>query len=68
MSNKNSLEPREVETIGVRLWPSINYANPNNKDWYQIMAKFTDHLIVPDLCTLATTRYYNIIEVLMNFR
>ena len=30
----------------------------NNKDWYQITAKFTDHLKAPDLSTLLNFCYY----------
>ena len=31
-----------------------------NEDWYEIMVKFTDHLIVPDLSTLLNSCYYTI--------
>ena len=30
----------------------------NNKDWCQIMAKFTDHFMVPDLFILLNSCYY----------
>ena len=38
----------------------VNYkvTGSNNKDWYQIMAQFTDHLIVPDLSSVLNSCYY----------